>query len=353
MPESSGHIDSWGARRSPLKNDRWREWAAEDHQTDRRKGLPAPLSQKPFPPEAELIDLVSPADFRLGDAPLREVMAARRSRRRYLEAPLSLEELSFLLWASQGVRRVAEVSSGRRLTGRTVPSGGAAHPFETYLCVDRVEGLAPGLYRYLPIEHQLLFLRSADGLMDEVLGANCGNEFVKRCAVFFIWTALPYRMEYTYDVVAAKIIALDAGHVCQNLYLAGEAVGVGVCAIDGYFQAEMDNIVGVDGDDELAVYAAAVGKIRTSEAGSTGPHFAGSSLAAGVFGDMDMSGTQFDNVNLAGTQFNNVNLAATRLSDVNLAGMEITDCNVEGMTIDGISVQDALTAYLARKGSPE
>ena len=81
-------------------------------------------------------------------------------------------------------------------------------------------------------------------------------------AVTFIWTAVPYRMEWRYSLAAHKVIALDAGHVCQNLYLACEAVGAGTCAIAAYDQQELDELLGLDGDTEFAVYLAPVGKIK-------------------------------------------------------------------------------------------
>jgi len=76
----------------------------------------------------------------------------------------------------------------------------------------------------------------------------------------FIWTTIPYRMEWRYSVVSHKIIALDAGHVCQNLYLACESIGCGTCAIGAYDQEKMDRFLGVDGEEEFAIYAAPVGR---------------------------------------------------------------------------------------------
>ena len=78
----------------------------------------------------------------------------------------------------------------------------------------------------------------------------------------FIWTAIPYRTEWRYSMVAHKIIAMDAGHLCQNLYLASEAIGAGTCAVGAYNQSEMDTIVGVDGEDEFVIYVAPVGRTK-------------------------------------------------------------------------------------------
>ena len=92
--------------------------------------------------------------------------------------------------------------------------------------------------------------------------ATLGQAFVGRAAVVFIWTTIPYRMEWRYGLAAHKVIALDAGHVCQNLYLACEAVGSGTCAIAAYDQEAMDRLVDVDGREEFTVYLAPVGKTR-------------------------------------------------------------------------------------------
>ncbi len=244
-----------------LKADLWREWALLE--TDQRKQLPPPPVEKPVPPGAVLIDLVQPGDFTVGQMPLIDALSHRRSRRSFTGEPLTLEELSFLLWATQGVRRDeagAPVQRGATVL-RTAPSGGARHPFETYLVIRRIEGLAPGLYRYLPLEHKLCFLQSYTTLAGRSEGLWARQGFLEQAAVIFIWTAIPYRTEWRYSVVSAKIIAQDSGHMCQNLYLACEAIGAGTCAIGAYDQASADAVVGVDGEEEFAVYMAPVGKV--------------------------------------------------------------------------------------------
>ena len=153
--------------------------------------------------------------------------------------PLTLDELSFLLWATQGVRQ--QVGPGAVL--RTVPSAGNRHALETYLAVLRVGGLEPAIYRYLPLEHQLLHLADEEQMAEKLTEATLGQAFVGRAAVVFIWTTIPYRMEWRYGLAAHKVIALDAGHVCQNLYLACEAIGAGTCAVAAYHQQLMDRLV--------------------------------------------------------------------------------------------------------------
>ncbi len=239
-----------------LKSDQWDKLG--EMQTDQQKRLPAPPLEKPCPADAPLIDLVAPADLAVGAMPLLEAINLRKSHRSFTDAALSLEELSFLLWATQGVH---EVWRGGIAARRTVPSAGARHPFETYLLINRVEGLEAGLYRYLSLEHKLLFLRSEPDLAEKVSVACNRQGFIGTSAVVFMWTVIPYRTEWRYSFISPKIIALDAGHVCQNLYLACEAIGAGTCAIGAYNQALLDALLGVDGKEEFAIYIAPVGKV--------------------------------------------------------------------------------------------
>jgi SagB-type dehydrogenase family enzyme len=189
--------------------------------------------------------------------PLIETIEKRRSRRKFTSEALTLEELSFLLWATQGVSRIFREGEA---TLRTVPSGGARHPFETYLLTNRVEDLKQGLYRYLPLDHKLC-LENADADLVEKVHVASYQQFVEDCAVAFIWTVIPYRTEWRYDFISAKIIALDAGHMCQNLYLACEAIGAGTCAVGAYDQDALDAALAVDVEEEFAIYMAPTGKI--------------------------------------------------------------------------------------------
>jgi len=227
-------------------------------QTDQSKGIPTPPIEKPYPADAARFDLSKPGDWKnIAGADLASAIGNRRSRREYLRQPVTLEEMSFLLWATQGVR--GKVVGGHAY--RTVPSAGCRHALETYLAVLNVDGLDPGVYRYLPLSHQVLFEFPVEHLADRLVKAVFGQSFAGRAALTFIWTAVPYRMEWRYGLAAHKVIALDAGHVCQNLYLACEAIGAGACAIAAYDQEQVDQLIGVDGEEEFAVYLAPVGKV--------------------------------------------------------------------------------------------
>ncbi|NBF40822.1 MAG: SagB/ThcOx family dehydrogenase [Spirochaetes bacterium] len=227
-------------------------WAQLDRaKTDHRRGKPVPAMQKPC--SGTKIALPDPSSAATAGVAVGDAIRGRASRRKFADAPLNLEELSFLLWATQGVRKHTEKASFR-----TVPSGGARHPFETYLFCSRVEGIEPGLYRYLPFDHALCSHGPIER-MDEVLEeALLKHHF--GAAVDFVWAAVPYRCEWTYGSESLRLILLDAGHVCGQLYLACEEVGCGTCAVGAYDQDKLDGLLGLDGHDEFAVYAAPVGK---------------------------------------------------------------------------------------------
>ena len=225
--------------------------------TDQHRGVPPPPLEKPFPAGATRIGLVPRGRWNVKPCELEAAMANRQSRRSFTREPLGLDELSFLLWATQGIREV--VDAGTAL--RTVPSAGARHALETYLGVLNVIGLERGFYRYLPLEHELLLEFRDDQAARKLIQAALGQSFFGTAAVAFLWTTIPYRMEWRYAAAAHKAIALDAGHVCQNLYLACEAIGAGACAVAAYDQERMDQLLRVDGEDEFTIYLAAVGKI--------------------------------------------------------------------------------------------
>jgi len=228
--------------------------------SDQNCGIAPPPLQKPPRAEQPLIALPGEPDWRdFAGTDLLQAIKARRSHRRFSLQPLALAEVALLLWATQGVKGFAGPGSALR----TVPSAGCRHAFESYLLVSNVEGLEPGLYRYLPVEHALVLERasSAEALANQLQPASLNQSFVAGAPLVLAWTAIPYRMEWRYLEAAYRVMLLDAGHICQNLYLACEALGAGTCAIAAYHQQLMDQLLGVDGEDEFTVYLAPVGKL--------------------------------------------------------------------------------------------
>lgn len=230
--------------------------------TDKIKGIAAPPRVKPYDGEAQVIDLPKFSREIVSRDHIYDCIAQRRSTRFYSEDHLSLEELSYLLWATQGITGMSKGG----LTLRTVPCSGATHTFETYLLVMRVDGVQQGVYRYLPVEHKLLFMFELDQLEHKIDAITLDQPFVpnfaRRASVMFAWSTTPYRSEWKYDISAHKKILIDAGHVCQNLYLASESIGAGACAIGIYDQNLIDEVLGLDGDEEFVIYMGAVGKKR-------------------------------------------------------------------------------------------
>lgn len=223
--------------------------------SDQSKGVPQPPLETEHDPAGRTIVLPPPDALAFGRSPLIDAINDRRSVRQYSDRPLTLDELAWLLWCTQGVKKARPGA-----TLRTVPSAGARHPFETYLLINKVESLEPGLYRYLALEHGLLEITLKPGIVEEVVAGCLDQGFVAASAATFLWVADKKRTEWRYGDRGARYLHLDAGHVCQNLYLSAEAIGCGVCAIAAFDDDEINRVVGVDGKEQFVIYVAAAGK---------------------------------------------------------------------------------------------
>jgi len=227
------------------------------HNTDQNMGKKAPPIEKPCPKDSVKIVLPFPEEWKnIGDISVKDAIAKRQSYRQYKKQSLSMEELAYLLWATQGVREWKYQTALR-----TVPSAGCRHALETYIVVFNVDGLKQGIYRYLPSSHQLVSESVPENLKEKTVEAALNQNFAGSGALTFIWTTIPYRMEWRYAEASYKVIALDAGHVCQNLYIACEAIGTGTCAIAAYNQQLADELLNVDGEEEFVIYMSPVGKV--------------------------------------------------------------------------------------------
>lgn len=228
--------------------------AVDSSATEQAKGVPMPPLEKE-PVGLSLIQLPE-VDFHTKEGPsFGEVLTQRAFRRRFAQKPLTLYELAFLLKASAGAHQ------DRGTRRRFAPSAGNRHSEETLVAVLRVEGLSQGIYRYLAGTHYLDFQRSVPNLPEEVAAAARHQLFAATAGAVFFWTVVPHRTEWRYSGASAKVIALDLGHVCQNLYLACEYLGLGTCATAAYDQKRSDDLLGVDGEEEFTVYLAPVGTL--------------------------------------------------------------------------------------------
>jgi SagB-type dehydrogenase family enzyme len=224
--------------------------------SDQSRGRPQPRLQQPYSATQPVLDLPDPLACPHKAVDVYDAIVERRSIRRYTQDPLSLAELSYLLWCTQGVKETLRQSA----TLRTVPSAGARHAFETYILVNRVTDLRAGLYRFLALGHKLIEQAIDPTMANKITAACFGQQFVKHSAVSFVWTAVPYRMNWRYGERGYRYLHLDVGHVCQNLYLSAESIQCGVCAIAAFDDDQMNRLLGIDGEQQFTIYVAAVGK---------------------------------------------------------------------------------------------
>lgn len=208
--------------------------------TDKRESAPAKVQLE--------------APEKTGGTGLWEAVWRRRSVRRYGAQPLSLRELSQLLWSSQGV-------TGRsgRLGLRAAPSAGATFPLETYAAANRVEGLPCGIYRYLPDEHALILHRPGE-CGHALASASLGQRMLAEAPAVIIWAAVFGRTASRYGQRAARYVYLEGGHAAQNLALAAVALGLATCQVGAYSDDEVNRIIGLDGKGESVIYMSVVGR---------------------------------------------------------------------------------------------
>ena len=203
-------------------------------------------------PGAPKVPLPEPA--MKGGKPLWDVVQARRSVRRYQDSPLSLLELSQLLWASQGI-----TNHRPNVELRAAPSAGALYPVETYLAVHSAVGLEMGIYHYDIQNHQLEQLRLGD-YRAETAAAALDQAIARTAAVVFIWTGVFPRSKWKYKQRTYRYVYLDAGHIAQNVALAAVALGLGSCQIAALYDEEVNALLGVDGEEESVLYMSSVGR---------------------------------------------------------------------------------------------
>ena len=190
-----------------------------------------------------------------------QILDTRRSLRSYSGAPMTQEQLAFMLWSTQGVQSMR----GSVATFRTVPSGGARHPFETYIAIQAVEGLKPGLYRYLPLENvgektaKIEHLGPIEDYSNNITAMLAGQAWAAKAPVVLFYSCVPYRAEWRYDFAAHRVMLIDLGHLGQNAMLSAVALGLGTCCMAAFEQEKCDEVLGLDGINEYTVYAVSVG----------------------------------------------------------------------------------------------
>lgn len=183
-----------------------------------------------------------------GEVSLEEVLSKRRSRREYKDEPLTLKEVSQILWAAQGTTS----SWG----GRTAPSGGALYPLEIYLVVGEVENLAAGIYHYQPQNHSLLKVGDGDKRF-ALFSSALFQSAIKSAPVSFVICAEYPRTTRKYGERGKRYVHIEVGHVGQNIYLQVEALGLATVAIGAFIDKTVKKVLNVK---EEPLYIMPVGR---------------------------------------------------------------------------------------------
>jgi SagB-type dehydrogenase family enzyme len=202
--------------------------------------------------------LALPAPSGAPDLPLAEAIARRRSVRNYGDRPLTLEEVSRLLFATQGLtRRVATKEDSLR----AAPSAGALYPIEVYLAAFNVAGLAQGIHAFDPWLDQLTPINTIS--REDLVRAGLGQGAVRRAAAIVILTGVPARLHERYGDRTQRYMLLEAGHIGQNVYLSATALGLGACAIGAFVDDDLNGLLHINGRDQLSLYLLTVGPPAT------------------------------------------------------------------------------------------
>lgn len=189
----------------------------------------------------------------IGSPPTMAVATAisqRRSLRSFAGRALSAEELAWLVYAATGITRANGF--------RTAPSAGALYPIETYLAVDRVDGIDAGLY-HVDVRGQALHPVRTGSVAGDVMLAGLGQGFLRDAPVVFILSGFFQRTRWKYHQRHYRYVCWEAGHIAQNVYLAAEAAGLGACVVGAFLDPQLNDLLRVDGREEAALGLIAVG----------------------------------------------------------------------------------------------
>jgi SagB-type dehydrogenase family enzyme len=209
---------------------------------------------RPAPPpgaDRENSRVKLPEAARDGRLSLEQTLARRRSVRSYAPAPLTLRDVSQLLWAAQGI-------SEPRCGLRTAPSAGATYPLETLLVAGQVDGLAPGVYRYRPAGHELEKVLAGDARA-ALADAALGQEFVAAAPASVVFAAVFERTAQRYGARAGRYVPMEAGHAAQNLCLQAVALDLGTVVVGAFRDEQAAAALGLPAD-EKPLYIVPVGK---------------------------------------------------------------------------------------------
>ncbi len=183
-----------------------------------------------------------------------QVILNRQSTRKFKNEPITISQLSLLLFGITGLTRIFP-----QVAFRTVPSAGGLYPIEVYPVVNNIENLNQGIYHYDLAKHRLELLKEGDFRLEIAKGC-LDQKMAFNSAVDFVWTAIIERSRWKYLQRCYRYIYMDAGHIGQNFYLIAEALGLGACTIGAIYDDEINKLLDIDGTHETAIYVGVIGK---------------------------------------------------------------------------------------------
>lgn len=181
-----------------------------------------------------------------------EALLKRRSIRNFKKEPLTLSEVSQLLWSAQGI---TEESMGLR----TAPSAGALYPIEIYIVVGNVINLSPGIYKYNPKNHELVLIMKGDKRKELAISA-LGQKWIEEGAIVIVISAVYERTTSKYGERGIRYVHMEAGHVSQNIYLQAVALNLGTVAVGAFYDEEVKKLINMQ-KNENPLYLMPVGRI--------------------------------------------------------------------------------------------
>ena len=213
---------------------------------------PKPGESKPVEIHA-FVELPSPET--IGAMSVEEAIWRRRSIRSFSDEPLSLQDISQLVWAAQGITDPA----GKL---RAAPSAGATYPLEIYVLVSDygVEELAEGLYRYNYSKHRLEYILK-DDLRSRLAEAAVGQSCVREAPINIVIAAIYERTMGRYGERGTRYVHMEAGHVGQNLYLQATALGLGMVTVGAFYDDKVQELLQLP-TDQKPLYIVPIGHPR-------------------------------------------------------------------------------------------
>ena len=219
--------------------------------------VPEPPHELPAKEGQTIIKLPNPKKFKVPDVPIRKAIEGYEPVGFFSRSKISLKELSYLLWCTQGFKKTVAES----IQIRNIPSAGSRYPLETYFVANEVEGLETGLYRFLPKSHSIVAERIDSGLILEMSTASMNFKVMTRAAVTFLWVAVPYRSVWALGNRGYRSALIEAGHTCQNLIMAAANLGFEVFPTDMFHDEGIVRLANLDPETQWPVYLAAVGSV--------------------------------------------------------------------------------------------